>query len=130
MKFYQLIVFFSTQLWDVNANKLVRRMHTHDSRVSSLAWNPRTSLLSSASQSGTIHNYDVRLAQFHIGSLKSKSLDVCGLSWSPNGRFLAGGGDSNMVCIWDTLSRDPWTSPAHTLTEHTAAVKVRTTLHV
>lgn len=115
----------STQLWDVQANKLVRRMRTHDSRVNSLAWNPRTNLLSSGSQSGSIHNYDVRLAQFHIGSLKN-NLDVCGLTWSPNGRFLASGGDNNMVCVWDTLSRDPWTSPAHTLREHTAAVKVRT----
>ena len=114
-----------TQLWDVNASKLVRRMRTHDSRVNSLAWNPRTNLLSSASQSGTIHNYDVRLAQFHIGSLKSQSLDVCSLSWSPSGRFLASGGDSNMVCIWDTHSRDPWASPAHTIREHTAAVKVK-----
>jgi cell division cycle protein 20 (cofactor of APC complex) len=111
------------QLWDVNANKLVRRMHTHDSRVNSLAWNPHTSLLSSASQSGTVHNYDVRQAQFHINSLESHSRDVCGLRWSPNGRFLASGGDSNVVCIWDTHSRDPWTAPAHILREHTAAVK-------
>ena len=115
------------QLWDVNANKLVRRMHTHDSRVNSLAWNPHTNLLSSASQSGTIHNYDVRQAQFHINSLESHSRDVCGLRWSPNGRFLASGGDSNVVCIWDTHSRDPWTAPAHILREHTAAVKVTIT---
>lgn len=101
-------------------------MHnTHDSRVNSLAWNPHTQLLSSASQSGAIHNYDVRLAQFHINSLKSHSVDVCGLRWSPNGRFLASGGDSNKVCIWDTHSRDPWTEPSSILKEHTAAVKVR-----
>ena len=108
----------------MNTSKLVRRMRTHDSRVGSLAWNPRTNLLSTASQSGDIHNYDARLAQFHVASLKSQSLDVCGLAWSPNGRFLASGGDSNLVCIWDTYSRDPWTTPAHTLSEHTAAIKV------
>ena len=115
------------QLWDVKASKLVRKMHTHDSRVNCIAWNPHTSLLSSGSQSGSIHNYDVRLAQFHVSSLESHSRDVCGLQWSPNGRFLASGGDSNVVCIWDTHSRDPWTDPAHILREHTAAIKVRIT---
>ena len=116
--------FINTQLWDVNVSKLVRRMHTHETRVNTLAWNPCTNLLSSASQSGTIHNYDVRLAQFHVGSIKSHSVDVCGLRWSPNGRFLASGGDSNVVCLWDTHSRDPWTTPIHILKEHAAAVKV------
>jgi cell division cycle protein 20 (cofactor of APC complex) len=112
------------QLWDVDAKKLVRTMRTHDSRVNALAWNPRTHLLSSASQSGNIHNYDIRQPRFHVGSVDGRSRDICGLRWSPSGRFLASGGDGNLVCLWDTHSRDPWTSPSHVLREHTAAVKV------
>lgn len=99
-------------------------MHTHNSRVSSMSWNPHNNLLSTASQSGAIHNYDARLAQFHVGSLNAHTLDVCGLSWSPNGRFLASGSNDNLVCVWDTYSRDPWSSPTHIFEEHTAAVKV------
>lgn len=99
-------------------------MRTHDSRVSSLAWDPCSSLLSSGSQSGVIHNYDARMAQFHRNTLKAHTLDVCGLRWAPNGRFLASGGNDNVVNIWDTYSQDPWQAPAHTFKEHTAAVKV------
>lgn len=118
-------IFSYAQLWDVNASQLVRRMRTHTSRVSSLAWNHRTNLLTSGAQSGHIHNYDVRMAQFHTNTLKAHTLDVCGIKWSPNGRFLASGGNDNMVNVWDTHVRNPWSAPAHTLKEHTAAVKVR-----
>lgn len=111
------------QLWDVDAHKLVRRMRSHNSRVTSLAWNTVTGLLSSGAQSGHVHNYDARIAQFHTQSLKSHSMDVCGLKWSPNGRFLASGGNDNLVNVWDTYSRDPWSCPAHTFKQHTAAVK-------
>ena len=77
------------------------------------------------SQRGAIHNYDPRMAQYSINNLQSHSLDVCGLKWSPNGRFLASGGNDNIVNIWDMYNKDPWTAPSRTLTEHTAAVKVR-----
>ena len=113
-----------TQLWDVGAQKLVRRMRSHNSRVSSLAWNPQNNLLSTGSQSGAIHIYNAKQAQFHMTTLEANTMDVCGLSWSPNGRFLASGGNDNMVCIWDTYSQDPWSFPAHTLKEHNAAIKV------
>ena len=113
-----------TQLWDVSNAKLVRRMKTHESRVDSLAWSPKTSLLSSGDQQGFIHHYDPRMAQFHIASVRAHQMDVCGLQWSPNGRFLASGGNDNVVKIWDTYSKDTWNSPAHTIKHHTAAVKV------
>ena len=113
------------QLWDVNASKLVRRMRSHDSRVSSLAWNSRSGLLSSGSQSGQVHNYDPRVALFHKHVLKAHTMDVCGLRWSPNGRFLASGGNDNIVNVWDTMSRDTWSAPVHTFKDHSAAVKVR-----
>lgn len=103
---------------------MVRRVRTHVARVSSLAWDPRSGLLSCGSQTGEIHNYDPRSAQFHVHTLTSHTLDVCGLQWSPNGRFLASGGNDNIINIWDTYSHDPWSAPAHTFKEHTAAVKV------
>ena len=64
------------------------------------------------------------MAQFHTHSLtKAHSLDVCGLKWSPNGQFLASGGNDNLVNVWDMYRRDPWAAPAHTFRDHTAAVK-------
>ena len=115
---------FIFQLWDVSNTKLVRRMKTHESRVDSLAWSPKTSLLSSGDQQGFIHHYNPRMAQFHVASVRAHQMDVCGLQWSPNGRFLASGGNDNVVKIWDTYSKDTWNSPAHTIKHHTAAVKV------
>jgi len=111
------------QLWDVNASQAIRRMRSHTSRVSSLAWDHRTNLLTSGAQSGHIHNYDVRIAQFHTNTLKAHTLDVCGIKWSPSGRFLASGGNDNLVNVWDTRVRNPWSAPAHVFKEHTAAVK-------
>ena len=113
------------QLWDVGVNKLVRQFTSHNSRVSTLAWNSVKGLLSSGSQRGILQQYDPRLAQYHIASSQAHRLDVCGLQWSPNGRLLASGGNDNMVHVWDMYQQDPWASPAHTLKEHSAAVKVR-----
>ena len=119
-----LYLYYCFQLWDVSSTKLVRRMKTHESRVDSLAWSPKTSLLSSGDQQGFIHHYDPRMAQFHVASVRAHMMDVCGLQWSPNGRFLASGGNDNVVKIWDTYNKDTWNSPAHTIKHHTAAVKV------
>ena len=118
------LVFALMQLWDVNNAKLVRRMRTHQSRVDSLAWSPKTGLLSSGDQQGFIHHYDPRMAQFHLASVRAHQMDVCGLQWSPNGRFLASGGNDNVVKIWETYNKSSWNSPAHTIKHHTAAVKV------
>ena len=51
------------------------------------------------------------------------SLDVCGLQWSPSGRYLASGGNDNVVNIWNTSG---FGSPHMTFKEHSAAVKVCT----
>ena len=112
------------QIWDVNAAKCVRKLKSHQSRVSSLSWRPKSVLLSSGSQNGKIHNYDPRMAQFHVQTLSAHRLDVCGLRWSGNGRFLASGGNDNVVNIWDTYHNDPWGAPSHSFKAHTAAVKV------
>ena len=120
------ILCLSTQLWDTSVGKLVRRMWSHNSRVGSISWNPlQTDFLSSGSQTGHIHHYDIRMAHYHTHSLpKAHSLDVCGLKWSPNGRFLASGGNDNLVNVWDLYGKDSWSAPLHTIKDHTAAVKV------
>ena len=114
------------QLWDTTAGKLVRRMRSHNSRVGAITWNPfQTNLLSSGSQAGHIHHYDIRMAHYHTHSpIKAHSLDVCGVKWSPNGRLLASGGNDNLVNVWDSYGKDSWSAPLYTFKDHTAAVKV------
>ncbi|XP_072219837.1 cell division cycle protein 20 homolog isoform X2 [Leuresthes tenuis] len=86
------------QLWDVENQKRLRSMPSHTARVGSLSWNDH--VLSSGSRSGHIHHHDVRVADHHICTLAAHSQEVCGLKWSPDGRYLASGGNDNLVCLW------------------------------
>ncbi|XP_012734427.3 cell division cycle protein 20 homolog [Fundulus heteroclitus] len=86
------------QLWDVENQKRLRSMASHTARVGSLSWNDH--ILSSGSRSGHIHHHDVRVANHHIATLAGHSQEVCGLRWSPDGRYLASGGNDNLVCLW------------------------------
>ncbi|XP_041474735.1 cell division cycle protein 20 homolog [Lytechinus variegatus] len=109
------------QLWDVESAKRLRCMQGHAARVGSLSWN--SYILSSGSRSGNIHHHDVRVAQFHVGTLAGHTQEVCGLKWSPDGRYLASGGNDNLLNIWPTFSATPCNVPIYTLNQHQAAVK-------
>ncbi|ESO88263.1 hypothetical protein LOTGIDRAFT_193514 [Lottia gigantea] len=111
------------QLWDVVEQKRLRNMAGHSARVSSLSWNSH--ILSSGSRSGNIHHHDVRIPQHHVATLAGHSQEVCGVRWSPDGRYLASGGNDNILNIWSSqfnnLPQD--NQPLHVFSQHQAAVK-------
>uniref|UniRef100_A0A7N6C3Z7 CDC20/Fizzy WD40 domain-containing protein n=1 Tax=Anabas testudineus TaxID=64144 RepID=A0A7N6C3Z7_ANATE len=111
------------QLWDVENQKRLRSMASHTARVGSLSWNEH--ILSSGSRSGQIHHHDVRLPNHHIFTLTGHSQEVCGLKWSPDGRYLASGGNDNMVFVWPYVSEGGSrnSQSLHSWTEHQGAVK-------
>lgn len=111
------------QLWDVEHQKRLRSMASHTARVGSLSWNDH--ILSSGARSGHIHHHDVRVAEHHIGTLSGHSQEVCGLKWSPDGRFLASGGNDNMVFVWPGVQENTvnMQSPVQSFSEHQGAVK-------
>ncbi|XP_060909548.1 cell division cycle protein 20 homolog [Labrus mixtus] len=112
----------NVQLWDVDLQKRLRSMTSHTSRVGSLSWNEH--VLSSGSRSGHIHHHDVRVAEHHIGTLTGHSQEVCGLTWSPDGRYLASGGNDNQVCVWPRVQEGGNPSqPVRCWSEHQGAVK-------
>ena len=80
----------------------------------------------SGSRSGAIHHHDVRVPDHHVGSLIEHTQEVCGLTWAPDGRHLASGGNDNVVNVWDTTLALEGVSPVQTFTHHLAAVKVET----
>ena len=45
---------------------------------------------------GIIHQFDQRASQLHTSYLKGHDQEVCGLKWSPDGRYLASGGNDNI----------------------------------
>ena len=77
----------------------------------------------SGSRSGSIHQHDVRIADHLVATLSGHSQEVCGLSWSPDGRYLASGGNDNVLNVWQNHLSDDL-SPLFRLTHHQAAVKV------
>ena len=113
----------AVQLWDAEAGKAVRSMDGHAARVGALAWNGH--ILSSGSRDTSIINHDVRIRNHIVGKMNNHTQEVCGLSWSPDGQYLASGGNDNQLCIWDAASStSSMDAPArHVLTEHQAAVK-------
>ncbi|XP_013409650.1 cell division cycle protein 20 homolog [Lingula anatina] len=109
------------QLWDVQNMKRVRNMTGHAARVGALSWN--SYILSSGSRSGAIHHHDVRVPHHHIATLLGHTQEVCGLKWSPDGRFLASGGNDNLLNIWQADMGQSEPSPVLTFSQHQAAVK-------
>ena len=104
------------QIWDVQEQRKIRTMTGHGARVAALSWNEH--MLSSGSKTGAIFNSDVRIQDHCVATLRGHTQEVCGLRWSPDGKHLASGGNDNVVNIWNANG-----SPAHSLTQHTAAVK-------
>ncbi|KAM9428729.1 cell division cycle protein 20 homolog isoform 1-T2 [Salvelinus alpinus] len=111
------------QLWDVENQKRLRSMASHTARVGSLSWNNH--ILSSGSRSGHIHHHDVRVADHHIFTLSGHSQEVCGLEWSPDGRYLASGGNDNLVYVWPGVQEGSGqgSNAVHGFNEHQGAVK-------
>ena len=105
------------QIWDVEAQKKLRTLRCGEGRVAASAWNHHT--LSTGSRSGDILNHDVRIQQHVTQTLQGHSQEICGLKWSNDGKYLASGGNDNVVNVWNERG----TQHCAPITAHTAAVK-------
>jgi len=64
-----------------------------------MSWmNPN--VVSTGSRDYTIKTFDLRCRD-KVTILKRHNQEVCGLKWSPNGIYLASGGNDNIINIWD-----------------------------
>nr|XP_012151434.1 PREDICTED: cell division cycle protein 20 homolog isoform X2 [Megachile rotundata] len=113
----------NTELWDCSQMKRVRVMNGHAVRVGSLAWN--SYVLTSGCRAGQIVHHDVRQRDHLISTINAHAQEVCGLKWSPDGKYLASGGNDNMLQIWPSISGQSHThtQPIYSLNQHQAAVK-------
>lgn len=104
--------------------KRLRVMNGHGSRIGALAWN--SWLISSGSRDGSIIHHDVRQRDHQVGILNGHTQEVCGLKWSEDAKFLASGGNDNLVNIWSSegsTSTGTSATPLHVFNEHQAAVR-------
>lgn len=113
----------TVELWDCQQMKRLRVMDGNISRVASLAWN--SYCISSGSRDGSIVHHDVRQRDHAVATLTGHNQEVCGLKWSTDSRYLASGGNDNLINIWPVVSGGVHTQnqPIHTFTEHQAAVR-------
>lgn len=67
----------------------------------------------------------MRQREHIVTTLNGHSQEVCGLKWSTDGKYLASGGNDNLVNIWasESGSFSTQSTPLHTLNEHQAAVR-------
>ncbi|GLV44001.1 fizzy [Carabus blaptoides fortunei] len=113
----------TVELWDCSKMKRLRIMEGHSARVGALSWN--SYILSSGCRSGQIIHHDVRQRDHIVASINGHSQEVCGLKWSTDGKYLASGGNDNVLNIWQAVSgsHHSHTQALHTFTSHQAAVK-------
>ena len=81
----------------------------------------------SGCEDGTIYIHDVRQKEALVTDVQHHTLEVCGLKWTTDGRFLASGSNDNGVFIWNLPTTH---EPVHRLVEHKSAVKVDIVFHV
>lgn len=113
------------QIWDVESGENLRKIRGHAARVSSLApgCEPNPWVLSSGSLSGQVQTYDVRQRDPLLSTFSGHDLEVSGLAWSPDGKYLASSGNDNIINIWNNDVGSNQTAPIHQLTDHQAGVK-------
>uniref|UniRef100_A0A1B0GCS7 Cell division cycle protein 20 homolog n=1 Tax=Glossina morsitans morsitans TaxID=37546 RepID=A0A1B0GCS7_GLOMM len=112
------------ELWDCAKVKRLRVMDGHSARVGSLAWN--SYLVSSGSLDGSIVHHDVRSRDHKVATLNGHTQEVCGLKWSTDYKYLASGGNDNLVNVWTAVNEGGVSTanePLHVLNQHQAAVR-------
>ena len=88
------------ELWDIEKKIKIRNLNGHEMRVGTLAWNGYN--LFSGSKDTTILGHDVRIKNNVIMKLaKGHTKEICNIKWNQDFKYLASGGNDNLVCLWD-----------------------------
>jgi len=105
-------------LWDFASAKKMRTVKGHIDRINCISWNG-SNIISTASRDGAVLTNDLRLPNSCVLKHMAHRDEVCGLKWSPSGRYLASGGNDNKVYIWSPQKAEPEAR----FDQHSSAVK-------
>ena len=92
------------ELWDIEKKMKIRNLKGHNERVGSLSWNGYN--LYSGSKDTNILNHDVRIKNNIVMKLSGgHNKEICSLKWNLDFKYLASGGNDNLVCLWDVRGK-------------------------
>ena len=92
------------ELWDIEKKIKIRSLKGHSERVGTLTWNGYN--LYSGSKDTIIFNHDVRIKNHIVMKLSGgHNKEVCSLKWNLDYKYLASGGNDNLVCLWDVRGK-------------------------
>jgi eukaryotic-like serine/threonine-protein kinase len=111
----------TVQVWEALSGKDHFVYHNHHDAVSSVAWSPGGTQIASGSLDQTVQVWDavskplwLRAFALRTGFMYFKceghTSGVQAVTWSPDGLYIASGGDDNMVIIWEAV---PQAVPTH-----------------
>ncbi len=88
------------ELWDIEKKIKIRSLKGHNDRVGTLAWNGYN--LYSGSKDTNIISHDVRIKNNMVMKLSGgHNKEICIIKWNSDFKYLASGGNDNLVCLWD-----------------------------
>ena len=92
------------ELWDIEKKRKIRNLKGHKDRVGTLAWNGYN--LYSGSKDTNILSHDVRIKNNIVMRLTGgHNKEVCNIKWNLDFKYLASGGNDNLVCLWDVRGK-------------------------
>jgi len=93
------------ELWDIEKQIKIRTLVGHSDRVGTLTWNGYN--LYSGSKDTNILSHDVRIKNHLIMKLsRGHNKEVCTIKWNSDFKYLASGGNDNLVCLWDVRGKN------------------------
>jgi hypothetical protein len=107
----------TVRIWNVMAGRCERTYRGHDDKVTSVAWNPDSKHVASASVARGVRVWEAdpgRDTSIDLGHVS----EVMSVAWSPDGRFLALGSSNHTARILDSSTG----KSIHVLRGHTAVV--------